>query len=971
MTGNQTRKKWTKAFAKALTAAMLLAGLPVNASANAGNQAAQIAEPEIHAEAAQSSEQPVQASAADSGYLGINPGSQVPESFTNDLWVPYDFKEMEIGDTAKLNPRRVEEGVANSIANDVQMPDFHYEIIRGDAITLEDMDQPPTQACANVTAVKEGTAVVQITYAPFTHTAGEDFAGSDAVNTAYVIYSVGGSKDIAIQDNIIEKEADRTTPEDVIFRSYDTLYFAEGDTAPFTLYASAENAQSVSVKCNGLTVAQNGDGSYALPLENRSNIVEITATATDGATRSKFHVLDARKIKINVENKDKPGRKLMAGDTAVVSFTGVTMPVYKLARIYNPRMDKEAAYVHYNCEETKYIGQCKQWNLAEQNSFEVPLTRSGAYDFHSGGIYCGWWGSALGADKTADNPDTPNLNAPVLEDEFSFMPDFSFTVDEAEGDVTFSIERFVIGQGFFVEPTAVHFNPGETVANLVERYFKEHNIPYECDRTYGFYLTGIAGADLGADRVSVPAYISQYLGGPTTESAKAYGNDNSPFLGEKSYGESSGWTYMVNNLKPDVGMTDYKLKDGDVVRVPFTLTWGQDADGLLFGSDEPVVHIPDKDGILKALSAFGAREEKEELLADGNVKAAYQTLTELACGIEGTDEQIAAAIQTLNQTAADGTELAQYKKEKRKELDNYKDISAYPQAQQKQVKDAILAGSKAILEATDQAAVDLALKNAKTAVDNIQISAAVTSITLNKTKLTLHAGASAQLKTTLAPENASDKSISWKSSDDKIAKVDNNGKVTALKPGTASITAISNSGQKKAACSVTVTAPKLELNHASLKLQIGKSTAAVKIKSSTLRGEKIRQAKSSRPGVVSVKVKKGVLTITGKKAGKSTVTVTSTNGGKAKVTIQVQKKVHVKSLTLNKQKIDLKKGQKFTLKAAKKPITATDRIAWTSSNPKVASVNAKGVVKALKKGKATITATSSNGKKAACRITVK
>ena len=60
------------------------------------------------------------------------------------------------------------------------------------------------------------------------------------------------------------------------------------------------------------------------------------------------------------------------------------------------------------------------------------------------------------------------------------------------------------------------------------------------------------------------------------------------------------------------------------------------------------------------------------------------------------------------------------------------------------------------------------------------------------------------LKATVSPKNATNQKVTWKSSKSKIAKVDKNGKVTALKKGTATITVTTKDGKKKATCKVTV-----------------------------------------------------------------------------------------------------------------------------------------------------------------------
>lgn len=77
------------------------------------------------------------------------------------------------------------------------------------------------------------------------------------------------------------------------------------------------------------------------------------------------------------------------------------------------------------------------------------------------------------------------------------------------------------------------------------------------------------------------------------------------------------------------------------------------------------------------------------------------------------------------------------------------------------------------------------------------------------------------------------------------------------------------------------------------------------------------------------------------------------------------------SVKLDKKNVSIKKGGWILLSAVLKPESSTDTVNWKSSNKKVASVDAYGFVKAKKKGKATITVTTGNGKKVICKVTVK
>ena len=80
----------------------------------------------------------------------------------------------------------------------------------------------------------------------------------------------------------------------------------------------------------------------------------------------------------------------------------------------------------------------------------------------------------------------------------------------------------------------------------------------------------------------------------------------------------------------------------------------------------------------------------------------------------------------------------------------------------------------------------------------------VTGISLDKTSLSLLEGNSDALTATVSPDNATDKSVSWKSSDPGIASVDDTGKVTAVKEGTVTITATTSDGSKTVTCTVKV-----------------------------------------------------------------------------------------------------------------------------------------------------------------------
>jgi uncharacterized protein YjdB len=77
-------------------------------------------------------------------------------------------------------------------------------------------------------------------------------------------------------------------------------------------------------------------------------------------------------------------------------------------------------------------------------------------------------------------------------------------------------------------------------------------------------------------------------------------------------------------------------------------------------------------------------------------------------------------------------------------------------------------------------------------------------ISVSKREITLHPGESATLSVSIEPEDATDKTIRFISSDPSLAVVDENGKITAIAAGTTTVTVFSADGNTQASCLVTV-----------------------------------------------------------------------------------------------------------------------------------------------------------------------
>ena len=256
---------------------------------------------------------------------------------------------------------------------------------------------------------------------------------------------------------------------------------------------------------------------------------------------------------------------------------------------------------------------------------------------------------------------------------------------------------------------------------------------------------------------------------------------------------------------------------------------------------------------------------------------------------------------------------------------------------------------------------------------------AVTGVTLDQTTLSLVAGTTGQLTTTVSPDDAADKTVTWASADETIATVDANGKVTAVADGQTTITVTTTDGAKTADCKVIVTKDKVNVSGITLsETTLDKTTddGAVTLVATVSPEEATDKTvvwTSSNPAVAAVSAT-GEVSFLDK--GTATITVTATNGtpddtsDDFSATCAVSVVKNVKGLTLDKSALMFETGNSGQLVAAVSPADASDvTVSWTSSNPSVASVDASGNVKALSKGRATITA-DSHGFKATCEVTV-
>ena len=256
-------------------------------------------------------------------------------------------------------------------------------------------------------------------------------------------------------------------------------------------------------------------------------------------------------------------------------------------------------------------------------------------------------------------------------------------------------------------------------------------------------------------------------------------------------------------------------------------------------------------------------------------------------------------------------------------------------------------------------------------VCNLTVKQHVTGLDLSHSTRTIYLGQTVTMTATVLPSDASDKSVTWTSSNSDIVSVTQNGSVTANAMGEAEITATSNDGGFSKSCKVTVIEPlvpatSLTLTPKTMSLNIGES-GSLELQILPNDCNEILEWKSSDPSVATVNAGD----ITALAAGTTTITVRGSNTS-ASATVTVIDPYAVTGVTLDRTTLSLEMGETATLVATVLPEDARDKtVTWSSGNTAVATVDQQGKITTVSPGTAQITVTTKDGSfSASCALTV-
>ena len=251
----------------------------------------------------------------------------------------------------------------------------------------------------------------------------------------------------------------------------------------------------------------------------------------------------------------------------------------------------------------------------------------------------------------------------------------------------------------------------------------------------------------------------------------------------------------------------------------------------------------------------------------------------------------------------------------------------------------------------------------------------VTSITLDQSEISLDVTETVKLIATVLPENATNKSLIWSSSNEAVATVDAKGVVTAISVGETTITVATVDGSNLSAYCNVIVCPTLATS-----ITLDKTSVNIEAKETLVLTATILPTTTTNKKVVWESSNRAVAMVdangkvTARSAGESIITATTTDGSNlsASCNVTVVPTLAV-SIELDQTEATVEEKSDLQLIATILPKHTTNKeVAWSSSDKRVASVDNYGLVTMYSVGEVIITATTTDGSNlsATCRINV-
>lgn len=339
---------------------------------------------------------------------------------------------MSVGESKTLKAYRIWEIIKLSYQNYIITPEFTYTILSGnDVVSLTQKDSPSAGEgdWMTLTALKEGVAVIEVTYDAMEVTGGNyggSYGATDPARTGLVVVQVGGadtsvdfgiesfaSRGISGSNNIsYNKNAKRAWDAE-----FDTLYFT-GSSGQLK-FSPAAGSDIVQVEVsndqgNSWTELEAAEGVYTAPIVSGNNILRVTTL-----NGTAYQVVRGDKVTAQINEATGDGdNHIEPGETVRVTLNGLHIPIPKMAGNYNPGFygnndGFSSIHLNYSVGNQKVYGPGTQYNfITAANYLEIAIPEdwnSNTMTLSDGYIGLGVLGLTTfdtGGDSHRNIPDT-------------------------------------------------------------------------------------------------------------------------------------------------------------------------------------------------------------------------------------------------------------------------------------------------------------------------------------------------------------------------------------------------------------------------------------------------------------------------------------------------------------------------------------------------------------------------------------
>lgn len=298
--------------------------------------------------------------------------------------------------------------IINSNTGNVTIePDFHYDIISGDSITLEQQGHK-----AVLKAVKDGISIIEVTYDAIEVTGSASYSGLygaiDPSRKGLFVVNVGGDTSTAI--DMTDWDSD-----------FDTVYFL-GERGKFS-FAPASN-EVMTVEADGTSISANAGGTYTIPIKRGNNLITVTAGST-----TEYLVVKGDKLTANIANVTNPDSPIKQGDTIQVSFDGLHMPIPKMGGMYNPGYKSTIKAEYTLPDGSKITSGGAQYDFISNHTITITVYDEGILKLTGGSIPMTCMGMEIGGHRSITDTGIPaNFNASEIAGRYCILPDMEIEV---------------------------------------------------------------------------------------------------------------------------------------------------------------------------------------------------------------------------------------------------------------------------------------------------------------------------------------------------------------------------------------------------------------------------------------------------------------------------------------------------------------------------------------------------------------